>query len=140
VSIDGTDGAGNARVELRTNGGAPYIDFARDNVSDFNARLVLTHTTTLTLQGAKLQATLSTGYVYRSCPPAASPADCSCAAGESIISGGTFVFAGNLIRESRPLQNPVTGAVTTWRVSCSNLAGTDVNCGDTSIVCAKFAP
>ena len=133
VTVDGQDHSGNARVELRTGGGAPYIDFSRDNVSDYNARLVLTDATTLSLAAP---AKLGIGFVLRSCPTAAvaGPTDCACLAGESVVTGGTFVFPGNVIRESRPL------STTTWRVACSNLAGTDVICGDLSLLCARFAP
>ena len=142
VSIDGQDTAGNARVELRTSGGAPYIDFSRDNVSDFNARLVLTDTTTLSLQGAKLQAPagVGVGYIQRTCVPTGVLGDCSCAAGEVIISGGGYidVGAGRAIRENRPLNS------TTWRTTCVQINGPnssiDINCAEVDIVCAKLGP
>lgn len=40
-AVMGRDSADNVRLELRTSAGTPYIDFARDETSDYNARIIL---------------------------------------------------------------------------------------------------
>ena len=131
VILDGVESTGTARVELRTAGGTPYIDFASDTTSDFNARIVLQDATTLAIRGAAL----SVGVIHRTCPGTAPFTDCSCVAGETILSGGTFALSGQAVRESRPL------GTTTWRVSCTQLAtAQDVICQPVEIVCARLAP
>src|SRR5215467_13035465 len=54
VIVDGAESTNNARVELRTSGGRPYIDLSQDTTSDFNARIVLTTATTLDVEGASV--------------------------------------------------------------------------------------
>ncbi len=132
VVIDGRDSNGQARIELRTSGGTPYIDFARDTASNFNARLTLTDSTTLSLQGAKL----GIGYAQYECTPVSTVGDCTCPnAGEVVISGGAYTLSGGgrFLRESRPL------SPTTWRVTCSDGSG-DIVCTRINIVCARLGP
>jgi hypothetical protein len=153
VVIDGRDSTGNARIELRTSPGAgipgtPYIDFARDTTSDYNARIALTNTTTLSVQGSNLavpsiivQGTANVGYELHDCQPTtAGAADCVCPSpNEVVITGGTFASqnVGHFIRESRPI------AVNTWRVTCAQSTGSgvsvDVICNKVTIICARLA-
>lgn len=144
VVIDGRDGNGQARVELRTSNGTPYIDFARDTTSNFNARIVLASATTLAVQGAGLAVagTTGVGYIQRVCLPPfplGVLSDCACAASEAIISGGGYIDVGNqrFIRESRPLN------ATTWRVTCAQISGAssiDIACAEVDIICARIGP
>jgi hypothetical protein len=74
----------------------------------------------------------------------AGPSDCSCQAGELLLSGGTSTGDSStgdvddlIISESRPI------STTTWRVSCKALFGEDDNpfftdCPNpTTILCAN---
>jgi len=86
---------------------------------------------------AAVQGALDIGLVTRNCPypTGANEADCSCAAGEAVVSGGTWVYQPNgMLRESRPL------STTTWRVSCTNPDGTRRDCENTIILCARLKP
>jgi hypothetical protein len=78
---------------------------------------------------------LSIGVRIITCTVTTPIQDCACAAGETVISGGGYSLgAGNSLRESRPF------STTTWRLSCQNSTGTDINCSGMNIICARLAP
>jgi hypothetical protein len=154
VVLDGKDPAGNARIELRSSPGAgvvgtPYIDFARDTTSDFNARIMLTSNTTLSVQGSNLavpglivQGAASVGYAHYSCTPTTGVADCQCPSpNEVVISGGAWINAGGgrSLRESRMWDTR------TWRVTCTQtnpsnaFDSLDTPCSEIDIICARLA-
>lgn len=82
-----------------------------------------------------IAGTLSIGVHLVACAITAPIHDCSCPAGETVISGGGYtVGAGNVIRESAPI------SPTTWRLSCANSGGTNINCNVMTILCARLAP
>lgn len=57
--------------------------------------------------------------------------DCSCGAGESVLSGGTVISNG-AVRESRPI------GTNTWRVACETHTGNRLDCGEIRVVCARL--
>ncbi len=59
--LDGGDVSGNPRLELRKTAASPYIDFANDADSDYDARLILEDDDTLELEGADLKVN---GHIY----------------------------------------------------------------------------
>jgi hypothetical protein len=164
VAIDGQESTQAARVELRSSTNAPYIDFADDTSTDYASRIALTNSSELSVMGSNFNVvnnatvggnlavarTLSIGLVQRdtnnagsqpTCTPNVAPptapnyTDCSCAAGETILSGGGYGGNGVHLRESRPVNT------TTWRIGCQNAGtGTDAFCGGFSILCARLAP
>lgn len=54
ISIDGTDVAGNPRIELRKSGTTPYLDFSNDGATDFDMRLRLTGDDSLAIEGGNV--------------------------------------------------------------------------------------
>ncbi len=50
----GGDSAGNAHIEMVSDGGTPYIDFSNDNAADFDARIILRGDDSLVVDGANL--------------------------------------------------------------------------------------
>ena len=83
---------------------------------------------------ARVSGTLNVGYVRRSCSytVGASFQDCSCSAGEVVISGGTYTLSPGSMRESRPI------STTTWRVACVDGSGNRKDCGPVDILCARL--
>ena len=91
------------------------------------------------ITGANLKVTGTSlvGYHNISCTTTSGNTDCSCPAGEVILSGGGWTNgAGNVIlRESRQLAEQDNR---TWRITCITTGGTASTCAGMVITCARL--
>ncbi len=105
---------------------------AADATATMTARFTISNAGTVTVPSP---GTLSIGVRLANCPITTPVQNCSCAAGETVVTGGGYrAGGGDIIRASYPI------TTTTWQIICTNTTGLDVNCGGMNIICDRRAP